>query len=76
MLTVIGLGGNIDSAGEPTILGLTPQLLPILEKVLGPPENQLNDETREQVLEMVKFVHGKQPRMVGKYPGLVAAARG
>lgn len=69
-------GVDVDSAGEPTILGLTPQLLPILEKVLGEPENQLNDETREQVVEMVKFIHGKQPQMVGKYAGLVAAVRG
>ncbi|KAL8925309.1 MAG: hypothetical protein Q9208_003599 [Pyrenodesmia sp. 3 TL-2023] len=64
------------SAGEPTILGLTPQLLPVLEKVLGEPENQLNDETREQVVQMVKFIHGKEPQMVGKYAGLVAAVRG
>lgn len=65
-----------DSAGEPTILGLTPQLLPILEKVLAPPEAQLNDSTREQIVEMVKFIHTKQPQMVGKYPGLVAVVRG
>ncbi|KAL8832945.1 MAG: hypothetical protein Q9170_004648, partial [Blastenia crenularia] len=64
------------SAGEPTILGLTPQLLPILEKVLGPPEEQLNEKTREQVVEMVKFIHSKQPQMVGKYSGLVGVVRG
>ncbi|KAL9009900.1 MAG: hypothetical protein Q9173_005108 [Seirophora scorigena] len=64
------------SAGEPTILGLTPRLLPILEQVLGEPEEQLNEKTKEQVVEMVRFIHGKQPQMVGKYPGLVAVARG
>lgn len=67
---------NLDSAGEPTILGLTPQLLPILEQVLGEPEEQLNEKTREQVLEMVRFIHGKQPVMVRKYPGLAAAVVG
>ncbi|KAL8650442.1 MAG: hypothetical protein Q9210_003821 [Variospora velana] len=67
---------HLYSAGEPTILGLTPQLLPILEQVLGEPEEQLNEKTREQVLEMVRFIHGKQPLMVRKYPGLVAVVGG
>ncbi|KAI4246593.1 MAG: hypothetical protein LQ352_006380, partial [Teloschistes flavicans] len=44
---------HLYSAGEPTILGLTPQLLPVLEKVLGPPEEQLDEETRGKVVEMV-----------------------
>ncbi|KAL8800553.1 MAG: hypothetical protein Q9182_005108 [Xanthomendoza sp. 2 TL-2023] len=60
------------SAGEPTILGLTPDLLPILEQVLGPPDEQLDDETREQVVQLVKFVHGKQAQLVRKYPGLMS----
>ncbi|KAI4166509.1 MAG: hypothetical protein LQ343_007996 [Gyalolechia ehrenbergii] len=64
------------SEGEPTILGLTPQLLPILEKVLGPPMAQLDDKTREQVVEMVKFIHSKQPQMVQKYAGLMGVVRG
>ncbi|KAL8704513.1 MAG: hypothetical protein Q9201_002322 [Fulgogasparrea decipioides] len=67
---------HLYSAGEPTILGLTPQLLPILEQVLGPPEEQLNEKARQQVVEMVKFVHSKQPQMVRKYPGLVNIVRG
>lgn len=75
-LTFILLKIFVDSAGEPTILGLTPRLLPILEQVLGEPQEQLNEKTREQVVEMVRFIHGKQPQMVGEYPGLVAVARG
>ncbi|KAL8690882.1 MAG: hypothetical protein Q9218_003775 [Villophora microphyllina] len=67
---------HLYSAGEPTILGLTPQLLPILEKVLGPPEEQLDEETKVKVVEMVKFVHSKQPQIVQKYPGLAEVARG
>ncbi|KAL9631360.1 MAG: hypothetical protein Q9204_004262 [Flavoplaca sp. TL-2023a] len=64
------------SEGEPTILGLTPKMLPILEHVLGPPEEQLDDETREQVVQLVKFLHGKQAQLVKKYPGLMAAVNG
>ncbi|KAL8669846.1 MAG: hypothetical protein Q9168_005586 [Polycauliona sp. 1 TL-2023] len=64
------------SEGEPTILGLTPKILPILEQVLGPPEEQLDDETREQVVQLVKFLHGKQAQLVKKYPGLMAAVNG
>ncbi|KAL8982681.1 MAG: hypothetical protein Q9205_002886 [Flavoplaca limonia] len=64
------------SEGEPTILGLTPKLLPVLEHVLGPPEEQLDDETREQVVQLVKFLHGKQAQLVKKYPGLMAAVNG
>ncbi|KAI4182894.1 MAG: hypothetical protein L6R41_005718 [Letrouitia leprolyta] len=64
------------SEGEPTILSLTPQLLPIVEKVLGPPTTQLDDETREQVVEMVKFIHSKQPQMVQKYAGLMSVLSG
>ncbi|KAL8768832.1 MAG: hypothetical protein Q9209_005013 [Squamulea sp. 1 TL-2023] len=61
------------SEGEPTTLGLTPKILPILEQVLGPPKEQLDDETREQVVQLVKFLYGKQAQMVKKYPGLMAA---
>ncbi|KAL9586075.1 MAG: hypothetical protein Q9203_003998 [Teloschistes exilis] len=61
---------------EPTILGLTPQLLPAVAKVLGPPEEQLDEETRGKVVELVQFVHSKQPQLVGKYPALVEVVRG
>lgn len=36
--------------------GLTPQLKPILEKVLGPPEEQLEEDTRKQLLELVEYL--------------------
>ncbi|KAF2463063.1 ARM repeat-containing protein [Lindgomyces ingoldianus] len=44
-------------ANEPTIQQLTPQLMAIFEKVLGPPEEQLEDETRTQLVELVKYLH-------------------
>ncbi|KAL8677173.1 MAG: hypothetical protein Q9186_006376 [Xanthomendoza sp. 1 TL-2023] len=64
------------STGEPTILGLTPKLLPILEQVLGSPEEQLDEETREQVVQLVKFVHSKQAQLVRKYSGLMSVVNG
>ncbi|KAI1810360.1 importin beta-4 [Poronia punctata] len=41
---------------EPTVQNLTPQLLPIFQQVLGPPQDQLEDETRQVVEEMVRFL--------------------
>lgn len=43
-------------ANNPTIMQLTPSLIPVFEKVLGPPEEQLEDETRAQLLELVKYL--------------------
>jgi len=59
-----------DSASEPTILSLTPQLLHTLNQVLSPPDEQLSDATRSQLVEMVKYVHGKYPQEVKKYERL------
>jgi importin-4 len=47
----------IDQANEPTVQQMTPTLMPIFEKVLGPPEEQLEDETRSQLVELVKYLH-------------------
>lgn len=66
---------STDSASEPTILSLTPQLLPILNHVLSPPDEQLGDTTRSQLVEMVKYVHGKYPQEVRKYERLAQVAR-
>jgi len=45
-----------DRNHDSTIQGLTQQLVPVFQKVLGPPEEQLDDETREQVVELVKYL--------------------
>ncbi|KAK4696975.1 importin-4, partial [Lecanoromycetidae sp. Uapishka_2] len=61
------------SQGDQTIIGLTPQILPILAEVIAPePEGQLKDETREKITQLVKFVATKQPQEVRKYEGLAA----
>ncbi len=65
-----------DSAGEPTIVRLTPQLLPILAQVLSPPEEQLKEPTRLQIIQLVKFVASKHPELVRKYDVLATAAQG
>lgn len=39
-----------------TMIGLTQQLVPTLEKVLGPPEEQLDEETRVKVMELAQYI--------------------
>jgi len=46
----------LDRNRDSTIQGLTQQLVPVFQKVLGPPEEQLDDETRAQVVELVKYL--------------------
>ncbi|KAF2745354.1 ARM repeat-containing protein [Sporormia fimetaria CBS 119925] len=43
-------------AQEPTVQQLTPRLMPVFEKVLSPPEEQLEEETRAQLVELVKYL--------------------
>ncbi|KAJ8122083.1 hypothetical protein ONZ43_g1630 [Nemania bipapillata] len=44
------------AAGNPTVQELTPRLLPVFQQVLSPPEDQLEDETRQLVLELVSIL--------------------
>jgi hypothetical protein len=46
----------LDQHGEPTIQQLTPQLMPVFQKLLGEPEEQLDDETRGKVMDLVKHL--------------------
>lgn len=46
----------IDVAGNPTVQELTPRLLPVFQQVLGPPEEQLEDETKQLVIELVSIL--------------------
>ncbi|MCJ1377490.1 hypothetical protein MMC17_000585 [Xylographa soralifera] len=59
------------SSGNNTVLGLTPQLLPIIAHVMGPPETQLTTTTREQLVQLVKFVHQNRPALIQQYPVLL-----
>jgi hypothetical protein len=49
-------GTRVDQANNATIISLTPRLMPVFQKVLGPPEEQLEEETRSQVVELVKYL--------------------
>ena len=40
---------------------------------MAPKSDQIKDMTREQLLQLVNFVHGKQPALVRKYGNLAAA---
>lgn len=60
--------------GDSTIQGLTPQLLPALNHVMGPPEEQLNDETRGQLVELAKYIQSKQSSALQGFTHLQAAA--
>ncbi|KAL9077271.1 MAG: hypothetical protein Q9157_003436 [Trypethelium eluteriae] len=46
-------------SGDETMRQLTAQLKPILPKVLGPPQEQLDEETRQQVTELAKYLESK-----------------
>lgn len=54
---------------------LTPRLVPILEQVLGPPEEQLTDEVREQLIELVKYLHKQQPALIQDHEVLMSAVQ-
>lgn len=42
--------------GDRTVQVLTPALIPVLQSVLGPPEEQLGAESRAQVTELVQYL--------------------
>jgi hypothetical protein len=50
---------SLDQNGNSVIQQLTPQVAPVIQKVLGPPEEQLDDETREQLVQLVKWLQTK-----------------
>lgn len=46
--------------GNETIRSLTPQVVAVLQKVLGEPEEQLDDETRAKVQELARYLQGQK----------------
>lgn len=53
---VFGMIVKLYQQNEPTVQQLTASLMPVFEKVLGPPEDQLEDETRSQLVELVQYL--------------------
>ena len=56
--------------GNDTVQNLTSKIVPALEEVLGEPEDQLNDDTREELHQLVQYLHSKQPAIIQQHPGL------
>lgn len=52
--------GSIDKWEDETIRGLTPQLLPVFQTVLTGDEDQLEDERRAELIELVKWLNQMQ----------------
>ncbi|KAF3761415.1 ARM repeat-containing protein [Cryphonectria parasitica EP155] len=48
-------------ANEPTVQSLTPKLIGVFEEVLSPPEDQLEDETRQVVQRIVQSLFKAKP---------------
>lgn len=47
---------SLYQAQNSVVQGLTQQLMPVFEKVLAPPEDQLSDETRGKLTELVQYL--------------------
>jgi len=63
-----------DEIGNPMIRDNTPQLIPVFETVLSPPEEQLEPETRQQVQKIVQLLYGHQPALFQNHPAAVKLA--
>jgi len=42
----------------------------VFEKVLGPPEEQLDKEAREKLVELVRYIHKQEPGLLTGREGL------
>ncbi|KAI9885589.1 MAG: hypothetical protein M1823_002598 [Watsoniomyces obsoletus] len=51
---------------NPLIRQFTPALMPALSSVLGEPRDQLTDERRGEVIQLVKYLHQQQPALLGQ----------
>lgn len=47
---------SLYQAQEPTMQSLTPQMMPVLQKVMGPPEDQITAETRAKLQQLAQFI--------------------
>ncbi|KAH7161717.1 armadillo-type protein [Dactylonectria macrodidyma] len=59
---------------NPTVEQLTPQLIGIFEKVLSPPEEQLEQDTRETLQRTVQVLYKAKPELLANNPGLLKLA--
>jgi importin-4 len=65
-----------DHQTNPTIIELTPKILPIFTSVLSDPIEQLDDSTRLKVIATVKFIAQKNPSLIQGNETLMNCVRG
>jgi hypothetical protein len=53
-----------DQESNPAIRDQTEEIIAALAQVLSPPTEQLLDETREKLVELVKYLHKHQPGLI------------
>ncbi|KAF2124073.1 ARM repeat-containing protein [Dothidotthia symphoricarpi CBS 119687] len=53
---VFGMIVKLYQKNDATVQQMTPRLMPVFEKVLGEPQDQLEDETRSQLVELVQYL--------------------
>lgn len=63
-----------DDQNNETVQQLTPQLLGIFEKVLSPPQEQLEPETRQLLSRTVQALYGAKPELFANHPNLLQLA--
>lgn len=62
----------VDQDSNQTVGDLTAQFVPIIASVLSPPEEQLTPETRQNLIELVQFLHKQDQGLIRGYDNLVA----
>ncbi|RDA90493.1 hypothetical protein CP533_3037 [Ophiocordyceps camponoti-saundersi (nom. inval.)] len=60
--------------GNETVEQLTPRLIGIFEKVMSPPDEQLEPETREVLRTTVQTIYKAKPELLSAHPGLLQLA--
>lgn len=55
---------------------MTGQFVPIIASVLSPPEEQVNTETRQKLVQLVQFLYNEDQNLIRGYDNLVAIATG
>lgn len=65
---------STDDQSNQTVQQLTPQIIAILEKVMGPPEEQLEPETRELLKKTVQGLYQQQAGLFANHAALLSLA--
>ncbi|RDA86937.1 hypothetical protein CP532_1845 [Ophiocordyceps camponoti-leonardi (nom. inval.)] len=65
---------SLYEGGNETVEQMTPRLIDIFEKVMGPPDEQLEPETREVLRTTVQMIYKAKPELLSAHPGLLQLA--